>query len=408
MHWKIVIALALGFALLPSMAKATNTPELTYPTGTRLALEGKIRAVNVGETKFTSKTSTISCKTASLAGKLKKNNGTEVEADIESVTFGGGCGGSSIITTPESNGVPWCLRSTPELGTDEFQVRGGACAKPVQPIRFDTKLTTAIWQECVYERSATISGTYKTSPEDALLVSSEIEYLRVSGPFLCAASTKIDTSITFERDEAGTNPLYVSAGPALTSPLGTLLAVGSKIRGKNVGEVKMTTSLGTVGCSGAELTGTLKKNTGKEVEADIESASFSGTGSGGACTSPLTGDLTWTFKPATNGLPWCLKANPELPVDGFQIRGNSCASASRPIRVIAEFTTFSTDECHYERAAALAGAFTTHPEDARLEFKNATFLETEPKSGVCPDETTLDSSMTLEKDESGTLPVYID
>lgn len=408
----LIIWAALAFAVLPATAAAVNSPELTYPTGTRLATSSAIRGVNVGETKLTSATSTVTCSTAKIEGVLQKNNGTEMEADIESASISGSAGGtctstvsSDVVvgTVPAKNGTPWCLRSTPELTEDEFQVRGGKCGESIRPIRIAVTYPTVV-TECVYERSGTITGTYKTHPEDLLLTTNEVEFVKVSGAFTCPASTKLDTSLTFESDEGAGGPLYISPGPLLTFPTGTAFAVGSKIRGRNVGEVKMTSGT-TLTCSAAEVTGTLKKNNGTEIEADIESASYSGTATAGFCTSGL-GNVTWTFNSATNGLPWCLRATSKMAADEFQLRGNSCASASRPIRLVYE--TMAATSCLYERSAALAGSMTTHPEDAVLKFTDATFLEVEPKSASCPDETQLDSSLTLERNEAGTHPMYID
>lgn len=405
----LLASMLVAMACMPSVAWAVNTPELTYSEG-MLAKEGSsMRGVGVGESKLTSASNTIACSSSKITGTLTKNSETKVEADINTSTFNGGgacSGGFSISTAPSEHGLPWCLRSTPEMAEDEFQVRGAGCSTTAsQPIRFVTKRTTTIWNECIYERSAAIVGTYKTYPEDALLTSNGVVYSKVSGSLLCPVTTSLDTSITLEKD--GVGPMYMSAGPLATFPAGTPLAVGSKISGRNVGNISMTAGELTQTCTGASLTGTLRKNNGTEVEADIETAAFTGTGTGGTCTSPF-GDTTWTFQTASNGLPWCLRATSKFAADEFQIRGNSCASTSRPIRIVAERPTTVTDECTYERAAALSGTFTTHPEDATLKFTNSTFLEAEPKSSSCPDETTLDTTLTLETEETGTHPMYID
>lgn len=407
---KLLGLLILALCALPQAAIAVNSPEVTYPTGTKLATESAVRAVNVGDTKLTSTGGTLTCSSAALEGILKKNSGTEVEVDIESATFaaGGECtstDGATVSAAPSKNGVPWCLRSTPEFVADEFQIRGGRCSDAVRPIRFIANTTTTTPGECVYERSGAIVGSYKTSPEDALLTSNGVTYSRVSGSFSCPESISLDTSITLEKDEGAGGALFLTKGPSLQFE-GLPLAVNSKLKGHNVGEVLITAGGTTSTCATAELTGTLKKNSEAAVEADIESAAFAGK-EGGTCTFPFTPGVTWTFKPATNGLPWCLRATSAMAADEFQIRGNNCASAARPIRILNEWTLTTTTECVYERAAALTGTFTTHPEDAVLKLANAVFLEVEPRKPACPDETTLDSSMTLERAEAGTHPVYI-
>ena len=410
MKSRLIAACIAAIVVLPSSALATNSPEVTYPTGTKLATETKLRAVNVGEPKLTLGATTVTCSSSQLEGKLTKNTGEEVEATIEAASFtGGDCshnGGqwTAISTAPKEHGIPWCLRSTPEHLEHEVQIRGGKCSEvSAQPIRLEVNTQeTKVVFECVYERSAAVPGTYQTHPGDTVLTSNNVEFLRVAGNIvICPASMKIDTSFTFEKEEGSAGPLYTSAGPRLTFPTGTTLATGSKVRGTSVGSIKMTTSTGTVECTSGEVTGTVKKNSGTEIEADIESAAFTGI-----CSSPL-GNVSWTFKPATNGLPWCLRATSAMAVDAFQIRGNNCASASRPIRMFSEqFATFTSLECLYERSAPLSGTYTTHPEDAVLKFNNATFLEVEPKKGSCPDEAQLDSSMTLEQKVEGK-PLYI-
>jgi hypothetical protein len=413
MKLRILLVCIAAVAAPPSSAFAVNSPELTFPTGTKLATETKVQAANVGEPKLTWGATTITCSSSKLKGSLTKNTGSELEAEIDSATFNGGgqCStggahGATVTTAPEENGVPWCLRSTPELTEDEFQVKGGKCSEGIQPIRLEVNTTVTVTvEECVYERSSAVTGTYQTHPGDAVLTSNKVTYTRVSGLIFCPATMELDTSFTLQKEEGSAGPVYISAGPRLTFPTGTTLASASKLKATNIGGIKMTTGLGTTECSGAEMTGTLKKNSGTEIEADIESASITGGEAGGACKFP-TGNVTWTFKPATNGLPWCLRATSGMAADQFQIRGNSCASASRPIRILWEQIATGPEKCVYERSAALGGTFTTHPEGAVLNFKHANFLEVAPKSASCPDEAQLDSSMTLEQEAEGK-PLYI-
>jgi hypothetical protein len=401
----LLASVLMVMACIPSAAWAVNTPELTYPTGTTRAINSKLRAVNVGEIKFTSSSGNTVCTSASLKGTLNKNTGTELEASFESSTFAG-AGGDGRCVGPSQYWVrpslSWCLRSTPELTEDEFHIRGAACSKTNEAIKITfTKPVPLL--ECIYERSPVVSGTDKTYPEDALLTA-EPEYSKVGGALSCPSTTKIDTSLTFERDEGLTNPLYISAGPRLTNPVGVTLPAGTKIRARNVGEIKITTGF-TMTCSSAEMTGTLQKNNGTEIEASIESASFTGTGTEGTCTSSF-GNTEWVFNSATNGLPWCLRATAAMSADTFQLRGNNCAGASRPIRLVVQSTTVA--ECIYERKAAIEGTYTTHPEDAALKFTDSTLLEAEPRQATCPDETQMDATLTLEAEETGTHPMYID
>ncbi len=413
MKLRILLSCLCLFILAPATARAINSPEVTYPTGTRLGLESAVRGVNVGEIKFTGSGNTLTCSSASLKGKLKKNTGTEVEADIESASFnaGGECSGSpssSVSAAPSTNGVPWCLRSTPELLDDEVQIRGGKCGETIRPIRLSMPITIPTYSyECVYERSAALTGTYKTHPEDAVLSTGSLSYTKTSGSFLCPTSVGIQTKFTFEKDESGTNPLYFSKGPVVAFPTGKLLAVNSKIRAKTVEPIKVTFPGEEVTCPSGAMAGTLRKNNEVEVEADIESASFTGSGPLETCENIKWGNLKWTLQPATNGVPWCLRATSKMAADEFQIRGNSCAGESRPIRVVYEPLASTTTECLYERSAAIVGTIATHPESAAVKLTSSSFLEAEPKKAACPDETQLDGSIALERDTEGTQPLYI-
>jgi hypothetical protein len=156
--------------------------------------------------------------------------------------------------------------------------------------------------------------------------------------------------------------------PEVTYPTGTRLAVGTKIKGQNVGEPHMTFNLGTLYCSTFNVTGTLAKNTVGEVEADIETAEATGTSAGGACTNPKTGTMTWTFSSITNGVPWCLRSTPTMAEDEVQIRGGKCSEAARPIRIVED--GFG---CILERSSAMVGTLKTDPETAVVSFSNQTF-----------------------------------
>jgi hypothetical protein len=409
MKAKAFIFILLAVAVFPSAAAATNTPELTYPTGTKLAVESKLKGTNVGGITFTGGSATVSCTSAALTGTLKKNSGTEVEVSLNEFGLtgtgaGSRCTGSASETSVTVNGS--CLRATPEMIDDEFQIRGASCSEGSGTLTVTFKKLAPVL-ECVYERSASITGTYTTHPGDAVLTANSSELTKVSGAFTCFSAFKLDSSFTFEKNEAGINPLYVSAGPTVTFPTGLKLGTGTKVRGRSVGEIKLTDLSGNLllTCQAGETTGTLRKNSGTEIEVDIESSSYTGTGPESTCTSSF-GNTTWTFNSATNGLPWCLKASSAMASDEFQLRGNNCAGVSRPIRVIAE-TNGLIPACVYQRKAAITGTYTTHPEDALLKFGNATLLESEPRKESCPDETQVDASFTLEKDEAGTKPVYI-
>jgi hypothetical protein len=405
----------VGMATLGALAFTVpaNAVELAYPTGIRLATGNTLEAQNVGEARATggSGSSLWSCNTASVTGALVKNGGGTVEADLESLSFSGTAAegrctssfGNLKITAGVENGLPWCLRSTPVMAPDEFQLRGGKCSEAARQIRI--VVDSSAIGECKYSRGSAIAGTFSTHPDDAVLTISAIEFVKDGGGFFCPSSKWIDLSLTLERDEAGTNPVYLTVPPTpeLTFPTGTRLASGSTLEGQNVAASRATDGSSNMlwECAAASVTGMLAKNNGSEIEANLEYVSFSGTGSESECTATF-GNLKVTTA-IENGVPWCIKASSSL-ADEFTLRGGKCSEASRPIRIVADSTTVG--ECKYKREAAISGTFTTHPEDAVFTISAAEFVK-EAGSFFCPSMVRLDLSFTPEKDEAGTNPIYI-
>ncbi len=203
--------------------------------------------------------------------------------------------------------------------------------------------------------------------------------------------------------------------PDLTFPTGTLLGVGSNLKGTNQGNsLRFTSSSGMSfwECTKTELTGTLTKNKGSEIEADIESFGISGTGSEGRCTGTILPRTDWVFNPAANGVPWCLRSTSGMKEDEVQIRGGSCSGEARAIRIV-QITTFETPEggidaveCVYQRTAAVPGTYTTDPQDAVMTFSEVEWILT--TGGLaCSATWKLDFNFTLERDEATASPLYI-
>jgi hypothetical protein len=198
-------------------------------------------------------------------------------------------------------------------------------------------------------------------------------------------------------------PSLASASPELTEPTGTTLAAGSLIEGTNIKPTLFTSAFTKVECTTSTVTGKVIKNTGSEIEGEVSFAKFSGTGSGGDCTSSV-GDVLVTHNPATNGLPWCIKNT--KTADQFEIRGGACSAAARPIRFTLDFTSGLT--CTYQRSTGALGTFTTHPEDAILSVEEQSWPLFEG-GFPCPSEGKLDMTFTLETDtKDGTAdPIWI-
>lgn len=204
-----LIAYAI-FVVLPAPASATNDPELTHPTGTLLSTGSVLKGTNLGETAVTGPQKEVfyRCPKLVMTTTLTKNNGSEVEGDIETLTFEGtgtgmACTSVTINANPATNGLPWCIRSTPAMTTDEFQIRGDSCANKPRAIRVEIN-------GCAYERAATkpITGTYSTHPEAALLSLTNVEFLKVN--FFCISPTFLDMVFTIETDTEGENQIFLS------------------------------------------------------------------------------------------------------------------------------------------------------------------------------------------------------
>jgi hypothetical protein len=211
-----VAAVLLAVLALPSVA--SSAPELTHPTGTRLPVGTPLQLTNVGEMKPTDPSGSIlySCTRALLTGELVKNNGSEVEATITKAEFTGtgGCTstlGGITVTTGGANGVPWCLRATPLMAADEFQIRGGKCSEAPRKISY--ALDGAA--NCTYTRSEPLKGTFTTdtgvSPSDGVMQLVSQAFTKESGiGFLCPTEYKWDFTFTLETDKGLAEPLYFS------------------------------------------------------------------------------------------------------------------------------------------------------------------------------------------------------
>jgi len=189
-------------------------------------------------------------------------------------------------------------------------------------------------------------------------------------------------------------PALASASPVLTNG-STAVATGTKIIAKNTGIVKFTTNLGPLECSTARMTGTLTVNSGTVIEADFESASFTGTAASGECTAPFLGNATITPKK----LPWCFKAKSTFSVDTWQLSGGNCPGGGS-----IEFTwdTTSFGECTYVSTGTppITGTFTTGTEIQKTEKQG--LLNKSAGGGFCPSSGEMDMTFDLYTDTGET------
>lgn len=199
----MVLTASVAFATAPA-AFAKNTPLVTVPTGTTPtpthSSPTPITMTNVGSIVFTSSVGNVECQTGVLTGDLIKNVKGQVEAEITTADVRNhesieclGAGGTAVTMNPTGGaGLPWCLRSTEAMATDEFQIRGGGCTQASRPITF-TRHPTALGAPCYYVRNNPIPGTYTTHPEGTVLSISEVEFTREAGSsFFCPATRLVD------------------------------------------------------------------------------------------------------------------------------------------------------------------------------------------------------------------------
>jgi len=210
----------------------------------------------------------------------------------------------------------------------------------------------------------------------------------------------------------------LAAKATVTHPTGTTAPVPLNIIATNVNPSTKTHSVAVLTneageplteCTTATLTGTLTKNTHAAIEGNITSADFKGTPGVTPHTTHCKstfGAITVTTNPATNGLPWCMRATEAMAADEIQIRGNECAKAARPIRFVLDVIG---TECVYERTTPVVAKYTTHPSQAQVTVTKQEFPRVSG-SFICPTKGFLDMTMWLYAETTaGTeQPLYID
>lgn len=209
----LAVCIVLAILIVPTVAYAEDDGILESPTGTVLSPTHEspipVRATNVAPViKTNAAGETLSsCSAATLAGSLETNTGTpnfvrEITVKAEGSAISG-CTGFGGVThwnlSPITNGLPWCLRSTRNMTTDHFQVRGNDCTSPERPIRFVLTITS-LGLGCTFQRSGAGTGAYTTHPEDAILNISGLEFKRFESSVFCPSALFLDMSLALERD----------------------------------------------------------------------------------------------------------------------------------------------------------------------------------------------------------------
>ena len=214
MHKKLITAcMALvAFAALaigPATASATNDPTLVDSSG-HLAVGAKIvgTAVNPVFTD-TSGNTLVTCSNATMTGEVVKNSAGTVEGTISTLDFWGGGGAiaahNGLEECPGSFGNfsftvvgHLCIRSTPTMATDEFQVTSGTCPGTGN-VKFI--IGSTIVGECEYESTSSVKGDYTTGIGGAMAVRNTQAgsgTKKIRGGFFCSSSLMLKISFKLE------------------------------------------------------------------------------------------------------------------------------------------------------------------------------------------------------------------
>jgi hypothetical protein len=218
MHTKLITAcMALvAFAALaigPATASATNDPLLTQNT-VAVAKGTKIVGTNVGNTVFTdtSTNALVTCTKALMTGEVIENQEGIVEGTISTSDFWAGGGSESKHNNTEecdgSFGDAYitvvghlCVRSTPAMTTDEFQVTRGKCGEGLNP-RFIIGSTTV--GACEYETTGPVKGDAATHPNSGLTVRNTQAgsgAKKIAGGFFCPGSGMLKMTFALETED---------------------------------------------------------------------------------------------------------------------------------------------------------------------------------------------------------------
>ncbi len=205
---------AFAAVALPAIASATNDPTLTE-NGSVVTVGAGTVLTNVGEVTMTntSGAAVIHCTTTTLTGIVAKNSGGTLETTVSAVNFSSTgavhadtglkeCTASIGNTYITVTNLPLCIRSTPEMATDEFQIVSSDCGAGGNPIKFIWGSTTA--GECEYEFTKAVSGTQTTNGTQAVLTVNNTQsgsgYSKIKGGFLCPSSWMFRMSFALETE----------------------------------------------------------------------------------------------------------------------------------------------------------------------------------------------------------------
>ncbi|HEY3552489.1 MAG TPA: hypothetical protein VGK66_02265 [Solirubrobacterales bacterium] len=194
-----IAIVVVGGLLLPATASAANDPQLTSGGTLVSAGSGWWLTIFVFSFGDTSGNELVKCSSGQLGGKVLKNSGSTLEGEVSSAAISGtgalsahnnlnectGSFGNSYVTFSQ----PMCVRSTPTMAEDEFQITGGNCTSGGN-VKFTVGSTTA--GACEYESTSSVKGDYTTGGTEASLTVRKTTAgsgsKLIKGGFLCPSS----------------------------------------------------------------------------------------------------------------------------------------------------------------------------------------------------------------------------
>jgi len=118
-----------------------------------------------------------------------------------------------------------------------------------------------------------------------------------------------------------------------------------------------------VTCTGAKMTGDVKRNDNDVVEETIETIEFTGTGPNKDCVGPAGAGVKIAVT-----TPICLFALPfGMATDEFAIEGSDCNVTNAPVNFIVDL---GFEKCEYETTSTIKGNFTTNSDEAKLTIQD--------------------------------------
>ncbi|HEX5592244.1 MAG TPA: hypothetical protein VFX35_02715 [Solirubrobacterales bacterium] len=210
----LVVLAVLAF---PATASASNDPQLTV-SGFLVAAGNKIVGTSIfgAQLKNTSgNTTLVNCSNSTMTGTLLKNASGTVEAEISTWKFWGDGSTSAHNNLPECTGsfgnayltmsTPLCIKSTPAMSTDEFQIIGGSCGVFTSSVTYIVGSTTA--GSCKYKATTSLKGDFWTGGVEVHMTIRELWFENGAtleeGGFLCPTSNALNMTFNIE-SETGT------------------------------------------------------------------------------------------------------------------------------------------------------------------------------------------------------------